>query len=228
MVEKQLKNMEDELETKIEKQSQLVPALGLLGLGLGVVATALGIISMVKVGDTAADMNDKIEKAAALSLETKKISDRIDSLAMQIEEIKAGDKSRYDSLISQLNAELKRMGASIENVAKSSQNNRDLIEELAKRSSKRTTQAEPAQNRQQAARQAPERPAAAEQPAQQTQTAEQPAQNGESKKYKIQNGDTFAKLAKKHGVPLEAIIAANPDANPSRLKVGQEINIPAK
>lgn len=228
MVEKQLKNMEDELETKIEKQSQLVPALGLLGLGLGVVATALGIISMVKVGDTAADMNDKIEKAAALSLETKKINDRIDSLAMQIEEIKAGGKSRYDSLISQLNAELKRMGASIENVAKSSQNNRDLIEELAKRSSKRTTQAEPAQNRQQAARQAPERTAAAEQPAQQTQTAEQPAQNGESKKYKIQSGDTFAKLAKKHGVSLDAIIAANPDANPSRLKVGQEINIPAK
>ncbi len=228
MVEKQLKNMEDELETKIEKQSQLVPALGLLGLGLGVVATALGIISMVKVGDTAADMNDKIEKAAALSLETKKISDRIDSLAMQIEEINAGDKSRYDSLISQLNAELKRMGASIENVAKSSQNNRDLIEELAKRSSKRTTQEEPAQNRQQAARQAPERTAAAEQPAQQTQTAEQPAQNGESKKYKIQSGDTFAKLAKKHGVSLDAIIEANPDANPSRLKVGQEINIPAK
>ncbi len=218
--------MEDELETKTEKQSQLVPALGLLGLGLGVVATALGIISMIKVGDTAADMNDKIEKAAALSLETKKISDRIDSLAMQIEEIKAGDKSKYDSLISQLNAELKRMGASIENVAKSSQNNRNLIEELAKRSTRRA-QAEPAPARQQAARQAPEQTAAAaEQPAQ--QTAEQPAQNGEQKKYKIQSGDTFAKLAKKHGVSLDAIIAVNPDANPSRLKVGQEINIPAK
>lgn len=218
--------MEDELETKTEKQSQLVPALGLLGLGLGVVATALGIISMIKVGDTAADMNDKIEKAAALSLETKKISDRIDSLAMQIEEIKAGDKSKYDSLISQLNAELKRMGASIENVAKSSQNNRNLIEELAKRSTRRA-QAEPAPVRQQAAQQAPEQTATtAEQPAQ--QTAEQPAQNGEQKKYKIQSGDTFAKLAKKHGVSLDAIIAANPDANPSRLKVGQEINIPAK
>ena len=218
--------MEDELETKTEKQSQLVPALGLLGLGLGVVATALGIISMRKVGDTAADMNDKIEKAAALSLETKKISDRIDSLAMQIEEIKAGDKSKYDSLISQLNAELKRMGASIENVAKSSQNNRSLIEELAKRSTRRA-QAEPAPARQQAAQQAPEQTATtAEQPAQ--QTAEQPAQNGEQKKYKIQSGDTFAKLAKKHGVSLDAIIAANPDANPSRLKVGQEINIPAK
>ena len=218
--------MEDELETKTEKQSQLVPALGLLGLGLGVVATALGIISMIKVGDTAADMNDKIEKAAALSLETKKISDRIDSLAMQIEEIKAGDKSKYDSLISQLNAELKRMGASIENVAKSSQNNRNLIEELAKRSTRRA-QAEPAPARQQAAQKAPEQTATtAEQPAQ--QTAEQPAQNGEQKKYKIQSGDTFAKLAKKHGVSLDAIIAANPDANPSRLKVGQEINIPAK
>lgn len=220
--------MEDELETKNEKQSQLVPALGLLGLGLGVVATALGIISMIKVGDTAADMNDKIEKAAALSLETKKISDRIDSLAMQIEAIKSDDKSKYETIVSQLNAELKRMGSSIENVAKSSQNNRSLIEELARRTVRRTQQAAESAPRQQTAQQqtAPEQAANAEQPAQ--QPAEQQAQSGELKKYKIQSGDTFAKLAKKHGVSLDAIIAANPDANPARLKVGQEVNIPAK
>ena len=49
--------MEDDIISKPEKQSQLTPAIALLGLGLGIVALALGIISMVKVGDTAADMN---------------------------------------------------------------------------------------------------------------------------------------------------------------------------
>ena len=52
--------MEDDIISKSEKQSPLIPALGLLGLGLSIIALALGIISMVKVGDTAADMNDKI------------------------------------------------------------------------------------------------------------------------------------------------------------------------
>ena len=80
--------MEDENITKTEKQpSSLMSALGLLGLGLSVIAIALAIMAMVKVGDTAKDMNEQIEKAASIALETKKISDRIDSLALQLEEV---------------------------------------------------------------------------------------------------------------------------------------------
>ena len=48
--------------TKTEKQpSSLMSALGLLGLGLSVIAIALAIMAMVKVGDTAKDMNEKIK-----------------------------------------------------------------------------------------------------------------------------------------------------------------------
>ena len=183
--------MEDDIISKPEKQSQLTPAIALLGLGLGIVALALGIISMVKVGDTAADMNDKIEKAAALSLETKKISDRIDSLALQIETIKEDEKTKSNNLVSQIAAELRKLSAAIENTRAIAVENRNAIEQ-------------------------------AEQPAQ--AAAENNAADG--KKYKIQSGDTFAKLAKKFGVSVDAIISANPDANPSRLKVGQEITLP--
>ena len=111
--------MEDDIISKPEKQSQLTPAIALLGLGLGIVALALGIISMVKVGDTAADMNDKIEKAAALSLETKKISDRIDSLALQIETIKEDEKTKSNNLVSQIAAELRKLSTRLKTRAPS-------------------------------------------------------------------------------------------------------------
>ncbi len=202
--------MEDDIISKSEKQSPLIPALGLLGLGLSIIALALGIISMVKVGDTAADMNDKIEKAAALSLETKKISDRIDSLAMQIESIKSDDKSKMETVVSQVNAELKKVYAAIDDTRNVVGENRKAIEEVAKRGSARPAQASAAQQ--------PQTPAAS--------SADQAAQPSDSKKHIIQSGDTFAKLAKKYGVSVDAIINANPDANPSRLRIGQEISIP--
>jgi spore coat assembly protein SafA len=43
----------------------------------------------------------------------------------------------------------------------------------------------------------------------------------------VQKGDTLWKLAKKYGVPLESIIAANPQiSDPDKIDVGQKINIP--
>lgn len=209
--------MEDDIISKPEKQSSIIPALGLLGLGLGIIALALGIISMIKVGDTAADMNDKIEKAAALSLETKKISDRIDSLAMQIEAIKIDGKSQTETLISQVNAELKKVYDSIADTRNVAGENRKAIEEIAKRGVRK---AKPQAQEQKPQEQAQ---AQAQTQAADTQTA---AASGDAKTHKIQSGDTFAKLAKKYGVSLDAIIKANPSVNPSRLRIGQEIAIP--
>ncbi len=39
-------------------------------------------------------------------------------------------------------------------------------------------------------------------------------------------GDTLAVLARKYNVTLAAIVAANPGVDPSKLKIGQSINIP--
>lgn len=44
--------------------------------------------------------------------------------------------------------------------------------------------------------------------------------------HKIVRGDTLAGLAKQYKVPLSAIQAANPGVEPSRLKIGQPIQIP--
>ena len=45
--------------------------------------------------------------------------------------------------------------------------------------------------------------------------------------YVVVKGDSFAKIAKKHGVSVKAIQAANPGVEPAKLKVGQKISIPA-
>jgi len=203
--------MEDEIITKSEKSSSLAPVIGFLGLGLGVIAIALGIFAMFKVGATSANMNEKIEKAAALALDIKKMSDRIDSLALQIENIKSDDKTRNDTIIAQVNEELKKVYAAVDDTRSSVSENRKAIEEIAKRSTSRKA------------------PAAetAQAPAAESAAADQPAAaSAGGKTHKIQGGDTFGKLAKKYNVTVEAIIKANPDVNPSRLKIGQEIAIP--
>ena len=46
--------------------------------------------------------------------------------------------------------------------------------------------------------------------------------------YTITSGDTFARIAAKTGVSVQALLDANPDADPRRLGIGQAINIPAK
>ena len=43
----------------------------------------------------------------------------------------------------------------------------------------------------------------------------------------VANGDTLASIARKQGVSLEALEAANPGVNPKKLKAGQVINLPA-
>ncbi|ETI69861.1 mannosyl-glycoprotein endo-beta-N-acetylglucosamidase, partial [Neobacillus vireti LMG 21834] len=44
--------------------------------------------------------------------------------------------------------------------------------------------------------------------------------------YVIKSGDTFTKIGKTFGVTVSAIQALNPTVNPTKLKIGQTINIP--
>lgn len=50
---------------------------------------------------------------------------------------------------------------------------------------------------------------------------------GTARGYTVQSGDSLYLIAKKHGVKLDALVAANPGVNPRRLKAGQPISIPS-
>ncbi len=53
-----------------------------------------------------------------------------------------------------------------------------------------------------------------------------PPANTTGTEYTIQQGDTFGALAKKFNVKVKAIEAANPGVDPTKLKIGQKIQIP--
>ena len=54
----------------------------------------------------------------------------------------------------------------------------------------------------------------------------QPVDNGGAE-YVVVKGDTLAKIAKKNGVTLKALESANPSVQPTKLKVGQKLTLPA-
>lgn len=57
-----------------------------------------------------------------------------------------------------------------------------------------------------------------------TMTGELPP---EGRSYKIVKGDTLSKIAKVQGVTLTALMKANPNVNPSKLKLGATLAVPA-
>lgn len=201
--------MEEEI-IKTDKTPALLPALGILGLGIGTVALVLGIFAMKKSGDISESMSDKIEKAAALSLEIKKLSDRTDALALQIEDMKSGDDNRVGKLAKQTNDVVIKLNSMI---AK----NREAINDLNKAVEKLASRPAPSRTSSQSAQTAQ----GAQSDAQQTQ-----ASTGDEKIHIIQSGDTFAKIAIKYKTTVDALIRANPDLRPSRLMIGQKVVIP--
>lgn len=48
-----------------------------------------------------------------------------------------------------------------------------------------------------------------------------------TRSYAVKSGETPASIARKYGVKLDALLAVNPGLNPSRLRVGQTLVIPA-
>lgn len=55
----------------------------------------------------------------------------------------------------------------------------------------------------------------------------EPAAQAGGADYVVVKGDSLAKIAKKNGVTLKALQAANPSVVPTKLKIGQKLTIPA-
>lgn len=197
--------MEEEIKT--EKSSALLPAMGVLGLGVGTIALVLGIFAMKKAGDVSTTMTDKVEKAAALSLEIQKFSERTDSIALQIEDLKSADKSSRENLVRQFNDIIGKLNSSIVENRESIKELRAAVETLAKH------------------RTAPRQTARTEAPAQQQEQKSDAAEESNAEFHVIQSGDTYAKIAAKYNTTVDALIKANPDLRPSRLKIGQKVKL---
>jgi LysM repeat protein len=61
---------------------------------------------------------------------------------------------------------------------------------------------------------------------QQASTSSGPAKSAAPKSYKVQPRETLAAIARKNGVTVAQLQAANPGVDARKLKVGQELRIP--
>lgn len=205
--------MEEDFQTeKTTKSSPILMAIGVMGFGFGLTAIALSISAMVKVGSISSAMNEKIEKAATLALDIKKINDRFDALAAEVENLKNNDNSRVDNLQKQFASTVEKIGTILSENRTNIEENRKAIEELSKRPVGKS------------------RPKASETTQAQTDAsaAAEVSSTNDTPSYKIQAGDTFGKIAKRFGLSISAIKAANPNVESTRLQIGQVINLPVK
>ena len=56
--------------------------------------------------------------------------------------------------------------------------------------------------------------------------SERPSGGPAARTHKVQSGETPTTIARRYGVKVEALMAANPGLNPRRLQVGQSLNVP--
>ena len=129
--------MEDETPS-VQKTSPLFATMSILGLGIAVIATAIGGIALKKISATADSITARVEKNAAMELEIKKISDRVDALALQVSDLKSGDDNKIKNLATQVQRVVDTLNSNINEVRGEVVKNREALEKLATRSVAKT------------------------------------------------------------------------------------------
>lgn len=202
--------MEEENQNSVSSIKPILPlAIGCVALALSVAALAFAVSASSRAGNAEENfktVKDSVEKAAALSIEMKNLNSKMESTAMQLEDIKSAGVTNVNTMARQVQTSLSQLNSEIAKNRQLIAENQKAINEVAGRRGVR------AQSQQSAA---------------QGSSATTAAQTSAgSKIYNVRPGDTLSLIAKKHGKTLTEIEKANPNVDSRRLQIGQEIVIP--
>ena len=188
----------DTHDTKPVGSSFMPVALALAGILLGTISLYFGVNS----------------KGRDLPSMSSGLDERLENLELRLEAISAENqalKNGMSKVVEQTQTALTQIGREITHIHQQHAESRDAMGKLA-------TVVRPSEKKAGAA-------AAAARPTSAAPVNQREAISGTP--YVIQPGDTLSKLARRHGVPLQAILDANPGINPKVLKVGQTVIIPS-
>jgi Uncharacterized protein containing a divergent version of the methyl-accepting chemotaxis-like domain len=199
--------MEEEIESP--NGSVMLPlALALLAIVLGGAGLYFGLSANQRLSPLSTSLEEGSTTAAVLEKEVNALQTQLEELRLQNNELqKSLERSRIYSTQSE---------RAVKQLASSVKENRDEIvkqvERLNEMASGSTVSTTGAINT-----------------GPSVESGEAPLANaGPGGAYTIQSGDTFAKIAGKTGVGLQALLDANPDADPRRLRIGQVIQMPGE
>jgi LysM repeat protein len=203
---------DDEIETS--SGGGLVPiALALLAIVLGGAGLYFGLNASQRLNPLAESMD-------AGSTSVVRLEKDIRALETQLAEISARN-TELEKALGRVRLYSNQSEQAVKQLASSVRENRGEIVDLADRINKVVTRAPgPAPTASESTR--TELPGAA--PASQAEA--RPGPPAEEEGYTVVAGDTFARIAGKLEVGLQALLDANPGVDPRRLRIGQVINVP--
>lgn len=205
--------MEDDA---LQSPSNIIPlALSVFGIVLGGAGLYFGLTANQR-------LNPLDESLSASATSSAKLERVIDGFDTQIAEL-AAQVAEQEKTISRLRVYSSQGEQAVKKLASEVKVNREQIVKTAEELNEFAA----AGFRAPAATPAPQAPTVSSNEGEPVE-AVAPAVPGEATTYVIVAGDNFGKIATKHGISVQAIIDANPNADPRRLAIGQTINIPAK
>jgi len=183
--------------------SDSAPSKGMVmaALGVGVVGLLTGIIGIVMVNGTSSDLaalKDQVERTQDPQVVLRPTLDAMDERISGI----GAEGMRSTNSIKDINTKIQQIAQAI------SADREQINRNTAALGGRRAPAAKAVNG------------TAAAAPAATTNAAGQ-------KVHAIQAGDTFSTLSRQYGIPVSAIQSANPDADSSHLKIGQQIVIPS-
>lgn len=206
--------MEDEtMENEAPQRSDLIPiALAILAIVLGGAGLYFGLTANQRLTPISESINEGSSSAARIDKQISNLETQLVATGALLKETESslGRIRSYTNLNEQ---KLKELASAINEDREQIKMLAEKINELAKQGVQVASSA-PTSN-----------------PSTANKTADSevapPQSNGAVGVYSIQSGDTFAKIASSQGVSLQSLLDANPDADPRRLRIGQEIKIPS-
>lgn len=185
-------------------------ALAVLGIVLGGAGLYFGLTANQRLAPISATLEEGSSSAAVLTQQIEGFQQQIAELEAEVEELRQTLK-RANAYGNGRDKAIKQLTAAInENREQLGKYGKELTE-LASGSVRVSPAPVPSAT-----------PAATVSPSSSTEAVSSPAGT-----YTIQSGDTLGKVASAKGVSLQELLDANPGIQPTRLSIGQTINIPA-
>ena len=198
-------------DTESTESSMLPLALVLLAILLGGAGLYLGLTAKQQLAPLSRSADEVNSSAARINKQLSKIDTRINELSAQ--------NAKLKETIQRLGRESSQTLREAKQANEGVQSNRGELIELAQKVSQFATSV--------AVTKASNAMLEATSTGIETSAIETFTASRSASTYKIQSGDTFVKIASQKGVKLDALLEANPNADPRRLSIGKEINIPA-